>query len=80
MRKIARLSSLADIPKNTFPPMSDHITSPTEEQISTRARAIWEAEGQPEGKAEEHWRQAEDEVRHSMSKASLPAGEEVDES
>ncbi len=56
--------------------MSDHITSPSEEQIAARARAIWEAEGQPDGKAEEHWRQAEEEVRKSMSKTALPGGEE----
>src|SRR4051812_20788246 len=28
------------------------------DEISSRARAIWEEEGRPEGKAEEHWMRA----------------------
>jgi len=34
----------------------------TEEEISKLARRFWEEEGQPEGKAEEHWRRAEEEL------------------
>ena len=30
----------------------------TEENISALAHRIWEEEGQPEGKAEDHWRMA----------------------
>jgi DUF2934 family protein len=33
------------------------------EDISRRAREIWEEEGRVEGKAEEHWRRAEEELR-----------------
>lgn len=32
-----------------------------EEQIRNRAHAIWESEGQPEGRDKEHWAQAEGE-------------------
>jgi hypothetical protein len=35
--------------------MSDSITEPSDEQIAILARKFWEEEGQPEGKAEEHW-------------------------
>jgi hypothetical protein len=31
-------------------------------QITQRAREIWEREGRPEGRAEEHWLQAEREI------------------
>jgi Protein of unknown function (DUF2934) len=33
------------------------------EKVRTRARAIWERLGRPEGAAERHWAQAEDELR-----------------
>ena len=33
-----------------------------EEQIRHRAHCIWLAEGKPEGRAEEHWHRAEQEV------------------
>jgi hypothetical protein len=33
-----------------------------EEKIRAKAQAIWEAEGRPEGRAAEHWAQAEREV------------------
>ena len=33
-----------------------------QERIRERARAIWEREGQPEGRHEEHWREAENEI------------------
>ena len=35
----------------------------TEEQIADLARKIWEDEGQPEGKAEEHWTRAQEQLR-----------------
>ena len=37
-------------------------TSPTEEQIASRAHALWEEEGRPEGRDKEHWTRAEREV------------------
>lgn len=33
-----------------------------DEKIRLRAYQIWENEGRPEGRAEDHWRRAEDEV------------------
>ncbi len=35
----------------------------THEEISKRAREIWEREGRPEGRDKEHWLQAETELR-----------------
>ena len=35
----------------------------THEEISQRAREIWEREGRPEGRAKEHWLQAETELQ-----------------
>lgn len=40
---------------------------PSQEDISRRAQALWEAEGRPEGKAEEHWGRAENELRGTIS-------------
>ena len=34
----------------------------TEERIRARAHEIWEAQGHPEGLAEEHWTQAAEEI------------------
>jgi hypothetical protein len=51
-----------------------------EELISRRAREIWEREGQPEGRATEHWEQAAREIEAelaftpSMDGASSPGG------
>jgi hypothetical protein len=33
------------------------------EQIAALAHALWEAEGRPEGRAEEHWLKAETQIR-----------------
>lgn len=43
-----------------------------EEQIRARAHAIWEAQGHPEGLADEHWRQAEAELAEAESTDALP--------
>ena len=34
-----------------------------EEKVRERAYAIWEREGRPEGQAERHWAQVEEELR-----------------
>jgi hypothetical protein len=47
--------------------MSNSITEPSDEQIATLARKFWEEEGQPEGKAEEHWNRAQDQLRNDAS-------------
>ncbi|WP_160004220.1 DUF2934 domain-containing protein [Rhizobium sp. 18055] len=40
--------------------MSDH-----ENDVRERAHAIWEREGKPEGKHQDHWTQAEHEISHA---------------
>ncbi|MEA3213557.1 MAG: hypothetical protein QOE70_6614 [Chthoniobacter sp.] len=47
--------------------MSDTTTDPTEEQIADLARKFWEEEGQPEGKAEEHWNRAQEQLRNGAT-------------
>ncbi|MEZ2126672.1 MULTISPECIES: DUF2934 domain-containing protein [unclassified Sinorhizobium] len=48
-----------------------------EEWIGRRAYALWEAEGRPEGRSGEHWRQATEEYeRRERTKAS-PDGSEL---
>ena len=39
----------------------------THEDISKRAREIWEREGRPEGRDMEHWLQAEAELRQGSN-------------
>lgn len=43
-----------------------------QERIRQRAHAIWEAQGHPEGLADEHWRQAEAELAETDSGEALP--------
>lgn len=53
-------------------PFQDMPTSPAdptmsavdEDRIRERAHEIWQEEGRPEGRADEHWRRAEGELRH----------------
>jgi DUF2934 family protein len=40
------------------------MTQPTEKEIKTRAYEIWERNGKPEGKEDEFWQQAEQELRN----------------
>jgi hypothetical protein len=40
----------------------------THQQISQRAREIWEREGRPQGRDIEHWLQAETELRQESLK------------
>jgi hypothetical protein len=42
-----------------------------QERIRERARAIWEREGRPEGRHDEHWRQAENEINAESDAASV---------
>ena len=41
------------------------ITTPSDEQIAQLAHSLWEQEGQPEGRAEEHWARAEEQLRNN---------------
>ena len=40
------------------------MTQPTEDQIKQRAYEIWERHGKPEGKEDEFWQQAVQELRN----------------
>jgi Protein of unknown function (DUF2934) len=40
------------------------MTHPTDKEIKNRAYEIWERNGRPEGREDEFWRQAEQELRH----------------
>jgi hypothetical protein len=43
-----------------------------EEMIRARAQAIWEAEGRPEGRAQDHWEQAERELSAEATGEGAP--------
>jgi hypothetical protein len=46
----------------------------SEDRVRARAYALWEREGQPEGGAERHWAQAEEEERaEAKGQARAPA-------
>jgi hypothetical protein len=42
--------------------------NPTHEEVSARARAIWERAGCPDGQAIEHWQQAERELNENSQR------------
>ena len=42
------------------------MTEDREQRIRERAHALWEQEGRPHGRQEEHWRQASQEVGDEM--------------
>jgi hypothetical protein len=50
------------------------MTAQNEEQIRARAHAIWEQEGKPDGRSEEHWSQACEEVSFEFSTLENAAG------
>jgi hypothetical protein len=48
----------------------------SEDRVRARAYALWEREGQPEGGAERHWTQAEEEERaEARGQGEAPATE-----
>jgi hypothetical protein len=42
---------------------SEPVDQPTKDALAELAHQLWELEGWPEGKAEEHWRRAEAQLR-----------------
>jgi hypothetical protein len=50
----------------------DEATSEYAARIRERAYAIWEREGRPEGGAERHWTQAEEELRAEERGGAVP--------
>ena len=47
------------------------MTQPTEKEIMARAYEIWERNGRPEGREEEFWHQAEQELRNEDKSSPL---------
>ena len=53
---------------------------PDEERIRRRAHAIWEREGRPEGRREEHWAQARREIEAEEGGSAIQGGAPDDHS
>jgi hypothetical protein len=51
--------------------------TPTEAAIAAAAQRIWEDEGRPDGKAEEHWNRAEEQLRSQSSDGAPEEDEEA---
>lgn len=49
-----------------------------EDAIRRRAYQLWQEEGQPEGRHDEHWRQAREELWREFQQATEHAGEDPD--
>lgn len=47
--------------------MADQNQIPAQEDIAALAQKFWEEEGQPEGKAEEHWQRAQAQLSQNQS-------------
>jgi hypothetical protein len=47
------------------------MTQPTDKEIKNRAYEIWERSGRPEGREEEFWRLAEQELRDEDKSSSI---------
>ncbi|MEP6668777.1 MAG: DUF2934 domain-containing protein [Chthoniobacter sp.] len=47
--------------------MSEHPSPISHDQIAARAQELWEADGRPHDKAEDHWSQAESELRTKLA-------------
>jgi hypothetical protein len=47
------------------------MANPTEKEIKKRAYELWEQNGKPEGRDEEFWQQAEQELRNEDTSSPL---------
>jgi hypothetical protein len=47
------------------------MANPTEKEIKKRAYKLWELNGKPEGREEEFWQQAEQELRNEDKSSPL---------
>jgi len=61
--KIQQKSSPAPSKTATSAPAPKPARIPTHEEITLRARALWEAKGRPSGRDEEIWLEAEAQLR-----------------
>jgi len=69
MRKVQQRENASSPSTSTSAPASPQIAG-VETQIRLRAYEIWQKSGQPDGRALEHWLQAEAEIRDASSKAA----------
>ncbi len=53
------------------------MTDDQEQRIRLRAYALWEREGRPQGRDQEHWEQARREIETEDRAGSAPAQEEL---
>ena len=51
--------------------MAKEITTPTEEQIRTRAYYLWEADGKPAGRDWDYWMKAQQELAPKQAPAAI---------
>jgi hypothetical protein len=53
------------------------VTQPTEKEIENRAYDIWERSGRPEGREDEFWQLAEQELRNEDKSSPLRTPESL---
>jgi hypothetical protein len=51
---------------------------PADDEIRKRAHEIWEEEGRPEGRHDEHWRRAREDIQRQFEQATAHAGDNPD--
>lgn len=55
-----------------------HRDAPGDDVIRRRAYHIWEEEGRPEGRHDEHWHRAREEIERQFHHDTAHAGEDAD--
>ena len=51
---------------------------PSPAEIAALAQKIWEEEGHPDGKAEEHWKRAEEQLKQWAATRNSPPGRQAE--
>ena len=54
--------------------MNPSSTEPSEEDIAQLARKMWQEEGEPEGKADEHWARAREQLKSNAAETKSDSG------
>jgi hypothetical protein len=65
------MSPCTDLLLNRAFELEQPMTQPTEKEIKARAYEIWERDGRPEGREDEFWQQAEQELRNEDKSSPL---------
>jgi Protein of unknown function (DUF2934) len=65
------LPTLSRIESGPMLPVEGAMTYPTHEQIRIRAHQLWEQAGKPEGREDEFWRLAEQELQNEDKSSPL---------